>query len=292
MVQSAVAPAGFAQATDDAVYRGGYQLQDRGAAVVTGDGVQSSVINRSPGRPTRRGSLSSASGGAFDRLGDVEASQARHHIPSQRQFWDRNRCHRGLEAHAAVRQGPRPAMGREDLPLAGTEQAKADPDTRPLPDRSRIGMPSGPPSCVEGRPAPRCRPLASAGPRPHCSTLAVIGADRAGLRIYSRARAGPAVGPKRGAEWLGRVLGCRGGLGLWSRHAHQRGTDRHRWGADRVVAAAAGGGGSCARQACGWPWSPTPRRGRGRRSRRPWPGPVSRSRPPIFSPPPPSPPPT
>src|SRR5690242_4819318 len=36
------------------------------------------------------------------------------------------------------------------------------------------------------------------------------------------------------------VLGWRGGMGLWSRHAHQCGADRHRWGADRVVAAAAG----------------------------------------------------
>jgi hypothetical protein len=53
-------------------------------------------------------------------------------------------------ACAAVRRGPRPAMGREDLPLAGTEQATGDPDTRPLPDRSRTGMPSGPPAPAWG----------------------------------------------------------------------------------------------------------------------------------------------
>ena len=202
-----MAPAGFAQATDDAVHRGGYQLQDRGAAVVTGGGVQSSVINRSPGRRTRRGSLSSACGSAFDRLGDVEASQARHHIPSQRQFWDRNRCHRGIEAHAAVRRGPRPAMGREDLPLAGTEQAKADPDTRPLPDRSRTGMPSGPPT-----------PAWRAGPRHAAGHLPVLEQGHIAQPAQSSAPIAPASAHTAGRGLARRPAQERGmagsGLGL------------------------------------------------------------------------------
>src|SRR5262249_29127459 len=98
----------------------------------------------------------------------------------------------GIEDRPAVRQGRPSAMGQEDFPPGGTERANADPDTRPLPDGSRTGMP------------------------------------------------GP--GPWAGAR-----------LRLWSRHAYQRGADRHRWGADRFVAAAAGGGDGAAATARGGP---------------------------------------
>src|SRR5215470_1782714 len=79
----------------------------------------------------------------------------------------------------------------------------------------------------------------------------VPGPAAAGVELEVLAHAQPAAHatesglarrPARTPRYKPEVLGWRGSWGLRSRHAHQRGADRHRWGVDRVVAAAAGRG--------------------------------------------------
>jgi hypothetical protein len=119
VAQSPMALAHFAQATDNVVHRGDCPLGDRRVAGVSADSAQSSLFTRSPGRHTRCGSRSRASGDAFYRLRDVEASQARHYVPSQWQFWTAIRAgdSEAIQARPAVRQGRQSAMGRRTLLL-------------------------------------------------------------------------------------------------------------------------------------------------------------------------------
>jgi hypothetical protein len=162
VVQSLAALVRPAQTTDDAAYRGGYSRQDGVVAVViaSAGSVQGNMVTRSP---VRRGSRVGASGGAVDRLDDVEASQARHYAPSQRR--SRTAIRATVEASWPAQQSARignQRWGREDLPPSCTE--RANPiliqdrwQTGHARDAKRPAQPS-----AEGRAAAATQPGASA----------------------------------------------------------------------------------------------------------------------------------